>query len=86
MIHIPFLRLKAPPEATEYEFYVETHSLLTKFDFSLSCFPFCQIGIKTFITYKHLEILGNRDTDKNAEGKEEREGRRERGKKGQRNN
>lgn len=38
-----------------------------------------------FITYKHLEILGNGDTDKNAEGKEQREGRREGEKKGQRN-
>lgn len=37
-----------------------------------------------FIIYEHLEILGNRDTDKNAEGKEEREGwrRRKKGREG----
>lgn len=32
-----------------------------------------------FITYKHLQIFGSRDTDKNTEGKEEREGGREGG-------
>lgn len=39
-----------------------------------------------FITNKHQEILRNRDINKNTEDKEEREGSRGGGEKGQRNN
>jgi len=84
MNQIPFLGLKTPLEATEYQFYVQTHSVLAKtiktclISLYLS-FSFCQLGIKMFVTYKHLEILGNRGTEKNTKGTTVREGGKEGG-------